>query len=360
MSCRKIIVTIAAAIMVSKSVSAADFTWGGGSSFYSDRTQVGWNGGPPVAGDIVRIKSGVLTCDHKDQLKGRFVYISNSGEVIVQDYQGLLSLLSFEAGGKLTIKRDAHYNNYGAMILPDTIWVIGHGNPGAQILSAGGADHDFINLSPITTFKVFDLTGNDGADLTVSAPLADGTDMAAGTSWVPSSLVKDDGGTLLLSGVNTYSGTTTIKAGTLMVNGSLSGGAVSVDGGTLGGLGTVGGTVTSDGIVSPGEKIGKLTLKSGYTQNAGGSLSVEIAGVEPGSQHDVLSVDGTVQLNGTLKVTTSGLSPSAGQRFTILNAGSISGAFTNSSLPALPEGLSWNVKYNPSSVVLEIVATTAP
>jgi len=76
---------------------------------------------------------------------------------------------------------------------------------------------------------------------------------AGGISGSGGSLVKDGASTLVLSGVNSYSGTTAVSAGTLVVNGSLAGGAVSVSG-TLSGTGTLGGdtTIQSGGTHAPG------------------------------------------------------------------------------------------------------------
>ena len=69
-------------------------------------------------------------------------------------------------------------------------------------------------------------------------------------------LLKESASTLTLSGNNNYSGTTSVDDGTLLVNGTSSGGgSVNVaSGATLGGTGTIGGTVTvaSGGIFSPG------------------------------------------------------------------------------------------------------------
>jgi autotransporter-associated beta strand protein len=56
-------------------------------------------------------------------------------------------------------------------------------------------------------------------------------------------LTKDNIGTLTLSAANTYSGATTVNAGTLLVNGALGNSAVTINGGAFGGSGTIGSTL---------------------------------------------------------------------------------------------------------------------
>ena len=65
-----------------------------------------------------------------------------------------------------------------------------------------------------------------------------------------------------MTGNNSYTGATVVNDGTLLVNGSIAGSAVTVnDGATLGGTGTVGETTVADGgAVSPGTSIGTLTV----------------------------------------------------------------------------------------------------
>lgn len=167
-----------------------------------------------------------------------------------------------------------------------------------------------------------------------------------------------NGGALTLSGINAYTGATTVSNGTLVVNGSIGSGAIAVQaGGTLGGTGTVGGTVTNNGVVAPGVSAGLLTLSGGYVQTASGTLASEISGVTmPGTDYDQLLVLGTATLAGTLTVTTNGYAPVEGDTFLLLVAsGGLTGTFDSTNLPPLtPTTLGWAVHYTNSAVVLSV------
>ncbi len=145
------------------------------------------------------------------------------------------------------------------------------------------------------------------------------------------------GGSLTLSGVNTYSGATTVNGGTLLVSGSIAASAVTVNsGGTLGGSGTTGTvTVNSGGTLAPGSSpsiinTGNLSLA------AGGIYSVELNGLTAGTQYDRTNVAGSVNLGGATLAISRGFNPVAGDGFTIItNDGSdpVVGTFAG-----LPEG----------------------
>jgi autotransporter-associated beta strand protein len=94
-------------------------------------------------------------------------------------------------------------------------------------------------------------------------------------------------GTLTLPGTNTYTGTTTVNAGSLIVNGSIASAQTVVNsGGFLGGHGTIGGNLVNNGTVGQINFPGTLTVGGNYTQTAGGTLRIGIAGV---GQNDLLA-----------------------------------------------------------------------
>jgi len=131
-------------------------------------------------------------------------------------------------------------------------------------------------------------TGGTGGVLGVSALTDNGTLVfnrsdASTYSGVVSgtgAVVKQGAGSLTLTGANTYSGATTVAAGKLLVNGSLSNSAVTVGtGGTLGGSGTLGALVTvqSGGVLSPGNSPGALAAAMLDLQ-AGSSTLMQVIG----------------------------------------------------------------------------------
>jgi autotransporter-associated beta strand protein len=92
-------------------------------------------------------------------------------------------------------------------------------------------------------------------------------------------LTKIGSGVQTLSGANTHTGSTSVSAGTLFVNGSLGNTATAVAAaGTLGGTGTIAGMVTNNGTLAPGSNgIGILTIDNVLTLAGGSTIAWEIA-----------------------------------------------------------------------------------
>ena len=99
-------------------------------------------------------------------------------------------------------------------------------------------------------------------------------------------------------------------------------------GGFLGGHGTIGGNLVNNGIVGQVNSPGTLTVSGNYTQNAGGTLRIGVAGLAPG-QHDLLAVDGHAAVAGTLQFIRLGIfNLQPGNQITFLTANNgVSGTF---------------------------------
>ena len=112
------------------------------------------------------------------------------------------------------------------------------------------------------------------------------------------------GGTVTLTGKNTYSGATTVTSGTLLVNNAIGAGAVTVtSGGRLGGNGTIGGSVTinSGGVLMPGSPVGTLAVAGNLTMNSGSILNFDL-----GTSNDRVAVSNDLSLTCTLNITNVG------------------------------------------------------
>ena len=194
-----------------------------------------------------------------------------------------------------------------------------HDAPGVTIGSIEGTGKVFLGANNLTV-------GGNGLGTTFSGVIADGGS-AGGTGG---SLTKTGAGTLLLTGANTYTGNTTINGGVLALDGSLKSASVLINpGGQLAGVGTAFGNVVNGGLLSPGHSPGTFHIGGSYTQQSGGTLQIEVAGVQPG-QFDVLAVGGHASLDGTLRIVrVGGATLKAGDRLAIVTAGGgVSGKFS--------------------------------
>jgi fibronectin-binding autotransporter adhesin len=185
---------------------------------------------------------------------------------------------------------------------------------------------------------------------------ADTLAAATGTRATYTGVVSGDGtlvigdatnaGTVVLGGINTYSGGTIINLGTLLIDSAqaLGTGDVTVNGGVL--------------AADPQP----INVLGNYTQNAGGTLQLSVAGANPG-QYDTLAVTGNAALNGTLQLISLGFHPVAGNQLGLIATGGIvSGRFTHFVDPFVigPTFNTINLVYGRNSVVLKFSNSTTP
>ena len=142
-------------------------------------------------------------------------------------------------------------------------------------------------------------------------------------------VIKSGSGTAILTRANTYSGTTTVSGGTLLVNnltGSGTGsGTVQVDhGATLGGTGRMAGALNVTGVLAPGGAVatlgsGTLTMNTGSTfqYSVDSSADLRIAAA-------LQQVTGDLDLNGAVALTLGDIAStpnvfSMGTTFSLIN-----------------------------------------
>ena len=119
---------------------------------------------------------------------------------------------------------------------------------------------------------------------------------------VACAITKLGSSTLTLTGTNTHTGTTTVSAGTLLVNGSHTASPVTVSsGGTLGGTGTIGGliTVNSGGKLAPGANAeGMLAATGGVTLNTP-TMQFDLSSSPAGNNDKLQMQGGLLTMSGT-------------------------------------------------------------
>ena len=145
--------------------------------------------------------------------------------------------------------------------------------------------------------------------------------------------------------------------GTLAINNDLTTGGGSVIGlaGTITGGGSVGGDLTNtSATIAPGNSPGTLTVTGDFSQAAGGTLAIELAGTASG-EFDVLAVTGSASLGGSLDITEL-YTPGGADSWTILTAGGgITGSFS-----AITAGYQVALANSDTELVLSLAGALLP
>ncbi len=261
-----------------------------------------------------------------------------------------------------------------------------------NVLALGGATDGSVNIGNLvashTGFTAFEKTGASNWTLSGAGnqnwSIRDGTltgnsssmagnltfDTAAGTRGVVfhqgaggiysgtisggGSLTLTGGGSLTLANVQSYTGTTTVSAGSLIVDGSIasSSGVTVAAGALLGGTGVVPATVLNGGTLSPGNSPGMLTVNGNLTFNPGSTYLAEIQGANA----DRVNVTGAAALAGSLRLAPLGGAYTFNSAYTLLSAaGGRTGAFSPvDTTGTFGAGVTTTVSYTANDVLLTL------
>ena len=282
--------------------------------------------------------------------------IINAGGQITVDEQTGITATQVDNYGTITIvdvgghwlRINAPFNNYGT---------VAYGTEPALILYESGTHTGSFSGRQLSFSDAGSLKTNtfeDGSTITVEVIMiqenhainlsgdatADKVYIRSGSTVTVTSTATVSFGEIILQGGEYIQGSYTVSSGE-----------------TFSGTGTVQTDLTNSGTVSPGSSPGTITVSGNYSQEASGTLAIELGGTTPDTEHDQLAVTGAATLGGTLEVTLiNDFSPELGDIFTIMTYGSVSGSFASASLPTLDPGLKWGVSLGATTMRLIVEA----
>ena len=250
----------------------------------------------------------------------------NTSTEVSGEISGAGGSLTKVGNGTLTISGSTSYTG-GTIVSAGTLQ-IGNGGTGGSVL--GDIDNDAI------------LTFQHSDNITFAGVISGSGTVRQGGS-----------GTLTLSGGNTYTGPTTISAGTLNITGAVGSSPVTVQSGAiLTGTGKVGPlTVAGAGTLTPGSSTSSGTLSViGDLALSSGSTFLDV--VTPTTAGLVI-VNGAAKIDGNVIAVMNSGTYMAGQRYTLLTAaGGVSGTFA--SLGGMPPYINGRLSYDTNDVYLNL------
>lgn len=292
-------------------------TYSGGTTIAAGTLQIGADANLGNTDSAVILEGGTLKTTQSFTSSRRYEF-AEDGVFDVATGTTLTLTGVLEGDGALvltgagTVVIDQETNYWGGTVLSGgTLVVSDHLNLGEDsgaITFDGGTLHAAESFS---TGRSVLLTGAG----TISTGFAKALTLS-GTISGTGGLTMAGPGTLVLSGTNTYTGDTTVSAGTLDLTGSLAGSVQVAGGGTLKGSGEIAGTVTVAedatlfGVQGSGLTMGALVLQSGS------NLDVSLGATSAGG---VFTVEGDLTLDGTLRV--NQLTDFGAGVYTIINYG---------------------------------------
>ncbi|MGE3847888.1 MAG: hypothetical protein AB7I01_13500 [Gammaproteobacteria bacterium] len=306
-------------------------------------------------GDSTSGFSGILDVGAPNSPLGTDIAVTNGGSVRVSATDNASALI-YSAGSTLHLDVDGTGSR---------VSVTGTSNGSVQGLSTGLYIEQSSAIN-VTNGGVVEVTaanvGNSGIGL--GAVLADDATRDAARLVIDGAGSRVDAGPLLSAGAHyefdpsVGSFFETSQPGGTSIVTVRNGGVLEADRILIGGNGTLNGSggtlignVENHGVVAVGESPGTMVIEGDYVQGVDGRLVIEIGGTTPGVDFDLLTVNGTMTLGGTLEIVLlNGFVPDADDSFGFLSATNIVGAFANILLPTLGNGQPLALHFGPTGI----------
>lgn len=261
---------------------------------------------------------GSIVFNHSEADYHLSATISGNGRVVAENGVTTLSGHNSYSGGTTisagTLKGTATSFGSGpiannAQLVVDGVGTLSNNLNGSGTLEKTGAGNLVLagnnSYSGATTISAGSLTGAANSfgsgEIVNNAQLAvDGPGTFSNVVSGTGTFEKTGSGNLVMTGNSTYSGATDVSSGKLSVNGVLAS-AVSVrSGAMLGGSGVIAGlSVASGGTLSPGNSIGTLTSTGDARFLSGSTYAVEI---DASGASDKLAVTGAITIDNDVKL----------------------------------------------------------
>jgi len=167
---------------------------------------------------------------------------------------------------------------------------------------------------------------------------------------------KNGSATMTLNGDNIHTGNTTIREGSLLVNGiHMGGNNYIINGGLLGGSGVVdSGVNLNSGSIAPGAEASvatRFTTTGDLNQAAGTTIAIKVYS----GSNDRLVIGGTANLAGELVVELMPeYVPQDGDTFTLVQADVVVGDFSSVTVVGAPDDFDADVQINDGNAVLTL------
>ncbi len=310
----------------------------GADSFTNNGTVTNYAGGVVLAATVVTNNGSIINSGtfYTGGIGTEIPSLTNNGTIT--NY-GTFANAALE-GFPPTIYNNSTFDNFGTMNNQSTFY----NNAGGTVINEAGATLTVAafleNDGALTNNGAITITSSELLDqgaLTNNGSITIGNGGAGslsigGTLTNNGSIVINGGSLGVAAGAtltNSASSTYVQTAGETEVAGTINSvPAVQIQGGLLTGGGTINGNVdNSGGNVTPGFVVGPLTINGNYTQGSNGTLTINLFGDE---QLNFLDVSDLATLDGTVDfVAENGFAPVAGDDFTFLFFGSLSGDFAH-------------------------------